>query len=86
MKGELTLVLFLVFVFQTVLFLGQFQQCPNLLHPQKRHIVSKSGNVIVSDDNTVYLLNGDLSEVIQMDRNDGQSPEGMALTRDEGRI
>ena len=49
-------------------------------------IVSKSGNVIVSDDNTVYLLNGDLSEVIQMDRNEGQSPEGMTLTRDEGRL
>ena len=49
-------------------------------------IVSKSGNVIVSDDNTVYLLNGDLSEVIQMDRNEGQSPEGMTLTKDEGRL
>ena len=49
-------------------------------------IVSKSGNVFVSDDNTVYLLNGDLSEVIQMDRNEGQSPEGMTLTRDEGRL
>ena len=49
-------------------------------------LVSKSGNVIVSDDNTVYLLNGDLSEVIQMDRNEGQSPEGMTLTRDEGRL
>ena len=49
-------------------------------------IVSKSGNVIVSDDNTVYLLNGELSEVIQMDRNEGQSPEGMTLTRDEGRL
>ena len=51
-------------------------------------LVSKSGNVIVSDDNTVYLLNGDLSEVIQMDRNEGQSPEGMTLrlTRDEGKL
>ena len=49
-------------------------------------VVSKSGNVFVSDDNTVYLLNGDLSEVIQMDRNEGQSPEGMTLTRDEGRL
>ena len=49
-------------------------------------LVSKSGNVIVSDDNTVYLLNGDLSGVIQMDRNEGQSPEGMTLTRDEGRL
>ena len=49
-------------------------------------LVSKSGNVIVSNDNTVYLLNGDLSEVIQMDRNEGQSPEGMTLTRDEGRL
>ena len=49
-------------------------------------IVSKSGNVIVSDDNTVYLLNGELSEVIQMDRNEGQSPGGMTLTRDEGRL
>ena len=49
-------------------------------------IASKSGNIIVSDDNTVYLLNGDLSEVIQMDRNEGQSPEGMTLTRDEGRL
>ena len=49
-------------------------------------LVSKSGNVFVSDDNTVYLLNGDLSEVIQMDRNEGQSPEGMTLTRDEGKI
>ena len=49
-------------------------------------LVSKSGNVFVSDDNTVYLLNGDLSEVIQMDRNEGQSPEGMTLTRDEGRL
>ena len=48
--------------------------------------VSKSGNVIVSDDNTVYLLNGDLSEALQMDRNEGQSPEGMALTGDEGRL
>ena len=49
-------------------------------------LVSKSGNVIVSDYNTVYLLNGDLSEVIQMDRNVGRSPEGMTLTRDEGRL
>ena len=49
-------------------------------------LVSKSGNVFVSDDNTVYLLNGDLSEVIQMDRNEGQSPEGMTLTRDKGRL
>ena len=49
-------------------------------------LVSKSGNVFVSDDNTVYLLNGDLSEVIQMDMNEGQSPEGMTLTRDEGRL
>ena len=49
-------------------------------------LVSKSGNVFVSDDNTVYLLNGDLSEVIQMDRNEGQSPEGMTLTRDEGKL
>ena len=49
-------------------------------------LVSKSGNVFVSDGNTVYLLNGDLSEVIQMDRNEGQSPEGMTLTRDEGRL
>ena len=49
-------------------------------------LVSKSGNVFVSDDNTVYLLNGDLSEVIQMDRNEGQSPEGMTLTRDEDRL
>ena len=49
-------------------------------------LVSKSGNVFVSDDNTVYLLNGDLSEVIQMDRNEGQYPEGMTLTRDEGRL
>ena len=49
-------------------------------------LVSKSGNIFVSDDNTVYLLNGDLSEVIQMDRNEGQSPEGMTLTRDEGRL
>ena len=49
-------------------------------------LVSKSGNVFVSDYNTVYLLNGDLSEVIQMDRNEGQSPEGMTLTRDEGRL
>ena len=49
-------------------------------------IVSKSGNVFVSDDNTVYLLNGELSEVIQMYRNEGQSPEGMTLTRDEGRL
>ena len=49
-------------------------------------IVSKSGNVIVSDDNTVYLLNGESSEMIQMDRNEGQSPEGMTLTRDEGRL
>ena len=48
--------------------------------------MSKSGNVIVSDDNTVYLLNVDLSEVIQMDRNEGQSPEGMTLTIDEGRL
>ena len=49
-------------------------------------LVSKSGIVIVSDYNTVYLLNGDLSEVIQMDRNEGQSPEGMTLTTDEGRL
>ena len=49
-------------------------------------LVSRSGNVIVSDDNTVYLLNGDLSEVIQINRNEGQSPEGMTLTRDEGRL
>ena len=49
-------------------------------------LVSKSGNVIVSDDNTVFLLNGNLSEAIQMDRNEGQSPEGMTLTRDEGRL
>ena len=52
----------------------------------KSAIVSKSGNVIVSDDITVYLLNGELSEVIQMDRNEGQSPEGMTLTIDEGRL
>ena len=52
----------------------------------KSALVSKSGNVFVSDFNTVYLLNGDLSEVIQMDRNEGQSPEGMTLTRDEGRL
>ena len=49
-------------------------------------LVSKSGNVFVSDDNTVHLLNGDLSEVIQMDRNEGRSPEGMTLTREEGRL
>ena len=48
--------------------------------------MSESGKLIVSDDNTVYLLNGELSEVIQMDRNEGQSPEGMTLTRNEGRL
>ena len=44
------------------------------------------GDVIVSDDNTVYLLNGDLSNVIRRVRNEGQSPEGMTLTLDENRI
>ena len=49
-------------------------------------LVSKSGNVFVSDDNTVYLLNGDLSEVIQLHRIEGESPEGMILTKDEGKL
>ena len=63
------------------------QSNPNsVLTSFRSALVSKSGNVFVSDDNTVYLLNGDLSGVIQMDRNEGQSPEGMTLTRDEGRL
>ena len=48
--------------------------------------VALSGDVIVSDDNTVYLLNGDLSEVTRRVRNEGQSPEGMTLTSDESRL
>ena len=48
--------------------------------------VALSGDVIVSDDNTVYLLNGDLTEVSRRVRNEGQSPEGMTLTSDESRL
>ena len=48
--------------------------------------VALSGDVIVSDDNTVYLLNGDLTEVTRSVRNEGQSPEGMTLTSDESRL
>ena len=48
--------------------------------------VALSGDVIVSDENTVYLLNGHLSEVTRMVRNEGQSPEGMTLTSDESRL
>ena len=48
--------------------------------------VALSGDVIVSDDNTVYLLNGDLTEVTRRVRNEGQSPEGMTLTSDESRL
>ena len=48
--------------------------------------VALSGDVIVSDDNTVYLLNGDLTEVTRRVRNEGQSPEGMTLTSDERRL
>ena len=52
----------------------------------RRAVVTISGNVIVSDDNTVYLLNGDLTEVTRRVRNEGQSPEGMTLTSDESRL
>ena len=45
-----------------------------------------SGDVIVSDDNTVYLLNGKLTEVTRRVRNEGQSPEGMTLNSDESRL
>ena len=48
--------------------------------------VALSGDVIVSDDNTVYLLNGDLTEVTRRVRNEEQSPEGMTLTSDESRL
>ena len=48
--------------------------------------VALSGDVIVSDGNTVYLLNGDLTEVTRMVRNEEQSPEGMTLTSDESRL
>ena len=52
----------------------------------RRAVVTRSGNVIVSDDNTVHLLNGDLTEVTRRVRNEGQSPEGMTLTSDEGKF
>ena len=48
--------------------------------------VALSGDVIVSDDNTVYLLNGNLTEVTRSIRNEGQSPEGMTLTSDESKL
>ena len=48
--------------------------------------VALSGDVIVSDDNTVYLLIGDLTEVTRRVRNEGQSPEGMTLSPDESRL
>ena len=81
-----------MFFVALVLFLVRESDCQSnsnsvLTSPTLRSaIVSKSGSVFVSDDNTVHLLNGDLNEVIRMDRNEGQSPEGMTLTRDEGRL
>ena len=48
--------------------------------------VALSGDVFVLDDNTVYLLNGDLTEVTRRVRNEGQSPEGMTLSSDESRL
>ena len=52
----------------------------------RRAVVTRSGNVLVSDNNTVYLLGGDLTEVTRRIRNEGQSPEGMTLTSDESRL
>ena len=49
-------------------------------------LATENGRVIVSDDNTVYLLNGDLTEVTKRVRNEGKSPEGMTLTSDESRL
>ena len=52
----------------------------------RRAVVTRSGNVLVSDDNTVYLLDADLTNVTRRVRNEGQSPEGMTLTSDESRL
>jgi plexin A len=52
----------------------------------RKSIVTLDGRVIVSDDNTVYLLKGDLTNVTRRVRKEGQSPEGMTLTSDESRL
>ena len=51
-------------------------------------VVSRStGDVFLADQDTVYLLPGDLSEVTSnVSRTAGQTPEGMALSRQEDKL
>ena len=53
-----------------------------------RVVVSWStGNVFLADQDTVYLLPGDLSEITSnVSRTAGQTPEGMTLSKQEDKL
>ena len=53
-----------------------------------RMVVSRStGDVFLADQDTVYLLPGDLSEVTSnVSRTAGQTPEGMTLSKQEDKL
>ena len=53
-----------------------------------RVVVSRStGDVFLADQDTVYLLPGDLSEITSnVGRTVGQTPEGMALSKQEDKL
>ena len=53
-----------------------------------RVVVSRStGDVFLADQDTVYLLPGDLSEVTSnVSRTAGQTPEGMTLSKQEDKL
>ena len=60
---------------------AQFKARPILLLPQQ------DGGVFLADNDTVYLLPGDLSEVTSnVSRTAGQTPEGMTLSRQEEKL
>ena len=52
----------------------------------KSAVVTDSGFVAVLDNTTIYLLAGDLTEILHSDNREGVSPEGMGLARSGGML
>ena len=87
MAGSILALGFLVFLAQAVC--GQPNSRPVLSSSSlSRMVVSRStGDVFLADQDTVYLLPGDLSEVTSnVSRTAGQTPEGMTLSKQEDKL
>ena len=87
MAGTLRVLGILVFLSQTVYGQPNSRSVLSTSSLSRMVVSQATGDVFLADQDTVYLLPGDLSEITSnASRTAGQTPEGMTLSKQEDKL